>query len=130
MSLTTRRWGKRPLSPAMAAAALILQLALISGLLTQVGFGAGLVVVLPLLAPLPGLLRRRTYTAAWASMLLAFYCAGLLAEAYMRADKLPYLLLATVAALQFTVLVLFVRFAARERAASAGQMPPSDVVSP
>lgn len=67
-------------------------------------------VILPLLLPLNGLLRARAYTASWASMLVTFYCALLLSEAYMMpALKLPLLLLASVAAFDFVALMLFAK---------------------
>ena len=75
--------------------------------------------VLPLLLAWPGLLRGRAYTAAWASLLVAFYCALLLAEAYMQpAHKGALLVLATLAALDFAALTLFAKVQAR--AARAG----------
>ncbi|MGQ0530683.1 MAG: DUF2069 domain-containing protein [Panacagrimonas sp.] len=46
----------------------------------------GTLLALILLIPLPGLIRGRTYTYAWASMLVAFYVAGYLAEGYARPE--------------------------------------------
>ena len=51
---------------------LIVMLALVSG------WSVRLIQVLPLLLPLPGLLRGRIYTFKWATMLLAFYVAALM----------------------------------------------------
>jgi len=68
------------------------------------------VLVLPLLAPLPGLLRGRAYTAGWASMVVSFYCALLLAEAYMWPSRRGALIaLSVVAALDFVALMLFAK---------------------
>lgn len=66
--------------------------------------------VLPLLAVWPGLFKGRAYTAGWASMLVAFYCAMLLAEAYMLPKiKGPLLALAVVAVLDFVALMLYAK---------------------
>ena len=109
-------------------AAWVLHGALIGGLFTLVaGHGRpsllllAVLLVLPLLLALPGLLRGRGYTASWASMLVAFYCALLLAEmAVQPKHHLSLLLLAGVAALDFVVLMLFAKGAkARDRAGSA-----------
>lgn len=88
-----------------------------------------------LLLPLPGLLRGRSYTYAWASMLVAFYVAGYLATGYARPDTRGFaFLIASVAAIDYLSLMMFVRFRARERAAGtapepAGQTAGSDDVS-
>ena len=88
---------------------------LIAGLAWKAGVSAGLVLLLPLLAPLPGLWRGKSYTYAWASMLITFYCAGLLAEAYMRSSHAQeFRTLAAIAALEFVSLILFVRLRATE----------------
>lgn len=72
-----------------------------------------LLATLPLLAAWPGLLLGRGYTAAWASMIVAIYCALLLAEAYMQPLHKPVLLaLACIAALDFVALILFPKAAA------------------
>jgi uncharacterized membrane protein len=97
-------------------AALILQLALIAGLGVWCGPLPGLLLALPLVAPLPGLWRRRTYTAGWAGMVLAFYVAGLMAEGVAQPERrLIGGILSAVAALDFAALLLFVRLTARER---------------
>ena len=81
-------------------------------------------LALILLLPLPGLLRGRTYTYAWASMLVAFYVAGFLAEGYARPDsRAVSFAIGSVAALDYVALMLFVRFSARERAAPAVPAP-------
>ena len=68
------------------------------------------IAVLPLLASLPGLLRGRAYTAGWACMVVSFYCALLLAEAYMLPSlKGALLALSVVAALDFVALMLFAK---------------------
>lgn len=83
-----------------------------------------------LLFPLPGLWRGRTYTAAWASMLVAFYVAGYLADGYARTEgRAVSFLIASIAALDYLSLMMFVRFRAREaaaqRAATAAAEPSS-----
>lgn len=102
-------------------AALVLHVLLIAGLIAWCGWLPGILLCLPLLAPLPGLLRRRTYTAAWASMLLVFYVAGLLAEGVAVPGRRSVgTWLSVVAALDFVAVVLFVRLSARERKALSG----------
>ena len=94
--------------------ALLAHALLIAGIGWKVGVSVGLVLLLPLVAALPGLWRGRPYTYAWASMLLVFYCAGLLTEAYMRSSQgTQFRMLAFVSALEFVSLVLFVRLRAR-----------------
>ena len=84
--------------------------ALIAGSGRESALVLATLAVLPLLLPVPGLLRGRAYTASWTSMLVAFYCALLLSEAYMQpAYKLPLLLLAVVAAADFVALMLFAK---------------------
>jgi uncharacterized membrane protein len=111
-------------------AALILHLSLIAGLLLWCGWLPGLLLSLPLLAPLPGLLRRRTYTAGWASMLVVFYVGGLMAEGVAVPGRRGVgTLMSAVAALDFVSLVLFVRFSARERAMPAARSGSSDAAA-
>lgn len=88
--------------------------------LPVLGGAAGVVAALPLLAPAPGLWRARAYTHAWCSLLIVFYTAGLLV-AYKTAGGAGWLSLATLSALEFVALVLYVRFAAVDarRAAAA-----------
>jgi uncharacterized membrane protein len=70
---------------------------------------AGL-AVLPLIWPLPGLWRGNARTAGWASMLVSFYCALLLAEAYMLPRfKGPLVALSVLAAFDFVALMLFAK---------------------
>lgn len=70
----------------------------------------GAMACLPLLLPLPGLLRQRGYTASWASLVVVFYAALLLAEAYMQPHLRSALLaLAVLAALDFTALMLYAK---------------------
>lgn len=110
----------RPPSVYVRALALAAHFGLVIGLLAWSRSWLGLLVSLPLFAPLPGLLRGRDYTYAWASLLLVFYCAALLAEGVaMPAQKAPAWALAAVAALEFSALVLFVRLRSRERAAAS-----------
>ena len=103
-------------------AALLLHLGLIVGLIAWCGWLPGLLLSLPLLTPLPGLLRKKTYTAGWATMMVVFYVGGLLAEGVAIPGRRNIgTALSIVAALDFVSLVLFVRFAARERQALAAQ---------
>lgn len=107
-------------------AALLLHAALILGLLLWCGWPAGALLVLPLLAPLPGLLRRRTYTAGWASMLVVFYVGGLLAEGVAVPQRREVgTLLSVFAALDFVSLALFVRLSGRERQGLAARKESS-----
>ena len=101
---------------------------LIGGLFTLVAaqgtaslFVLASLLVLPLGLAIPGLLRGRGYTASWASMLVAFYCALLLAELVVQPrHHLALLLLAIVAALDFVALILLAKGAkARDRGGSA-----------
>ncbi len=102
--------------------ALATHLLLIAGLVAWCGWLPGILLSLPLLAPLPGLLRRSTYTAGWASMLLVFYVAGLLAEGVaVPGRRMIGTILSVFAALDFVGVVLFVRLSARERQASAAR---------
>ncbi|MDR3418558.1 MAG: DUF2069 domain-containing protein [Nevskia sp.] len=111
----------KPLSAWARRAALLLHLVLVGGLVAWCGWLPGMLLSLPLLTALPGLLRGRTYTASWASMLVVFYVAGLLAEGVaMPGRRSVGTLLSTVAALDFVSLVLFVRLTGRELAARTG----------
>lgn len=108
------------------AVTLGLHAGLIGAIVHLAGAGLGLILLLPLLAPLPGFWLSRSYTFAWASMLLVFYCAGFLAEAYMRPTLAWAMRVAAiVAALEFVSVVLFVRLAAREARAEAADRPPA-----
>ncbi|MGH8460805.1 MAG: DUF2069 domain-containing protein [Stenotrophobium sp.] len=106
------------LSPRVRGVTLVSHLLLIAILVFVSGWSVRLIQVLPLLLPLPGLLRGRIYTFKWATMLLAFYVAGWLAAGYMQpAQKWSCFGVAALAALDFVGLNLFVRFQARERIA-------------
>jgi uncharacterized membrane protein len=108
-----------PLSAHLRVAVLVAHGLLLAGL-PLAGRLAGVLLALPLLAPLPGLWRGRPYTYAWASMLVVFYVAGLLVM-----GRPLTLALAIVAALEFCALVLFVRARSLEaRAAAAAVSPP------
>ena len=84
--------------------------ALVAGRGSRAHLVLAVVTALPLLAPLPGLLRGRAYTAGWASMVVSFYCALLLAEAYMLPSlKGALIALAVVAAFDFVALMLYAK---------------------
>lgn len=103
-------------------AAVVLHLLLVVGIVMRDGSALGWVVASLLLLPLPGILQARTYTCAWASMLVGFYVAGYLAAGYARPDqKLGAFVLASIAALDYLSLMLFVRLSGRMRAALAAQ---------
>ncbi|MGH8457299.1 MAG: DUF2069 domain-containing protein [Stenotrophobium sp.] len=102
----------------MRRAVLASHLALIVVLALYSGLSVRLIQILPLLLPLPGMLRGRVYTHAWATMLLAFYVAAWLAAGYMQpAQKWLCFGIAALAAVDFVCLNLFVRFRAREQTA-------------
>lgn len=110
------------LSPRLRTATLILHLLLIAVLVLISGWSVRLIQVLPLLLPLPGLLRGRVYTFKWATMLLTFYVAAWLAAGYMQpAQKWLCFGVAALAALDFVALNLFVRFQAREQIAQTAR---------
>ncbi len=91
--------------------ALIIALfALVAGRGSRAHLLLAVLTALPLLAAVPGLLRRRAYTASWASMVVAFYCAMLMAEAYMLPRlKGALLALSVLAVLDFVALMLFTK---------------------
>ncbi len=108
------------LSPWAWRLAVAAHLSLILLMSLRSGLSPWLLLVAPLLLPLPGMLRRRDYTCAWASMLVVFYCAAYLAAGYAEpARKWAHFAFAAVAALDFSGLVLFVRLGARERFAES-----------
>ena len=112
-------------------AALTCHVLLMVGLIAWCGWLPGVLLCLPLLAPLPGLLRRNTYTAGWASMLIVFYVGGLMAEGVAVPGRRSIgTTLSVVAALDFVAMVLFVRLTARERQASAAQTESSGAAAP
>lgn len=79
-----------------------------------------LVMAAILCLPLPGLWRRRAYTYAWSSMLIAFFVAGYLADGYARpATRLSAFAMASIAAIDFVAVMMYVRVSARERAAAS-----------
>ena len=81
-----------------------------------------LVLALVLTAPMPGIAMGRAYTCAWASMLVTFFVGGYLAAGYAKPDeKVAAFAVATLAALDFVSLVLYVRFRGREAAARAAR---------
>jgi uncharacterized membrane protein len=108
------------------AVTLGLHAGLIGGIVLLAGGGIGLLLLAPLVAPLRGYWLGKPYTFAWASMLLVFYCAGFLAEAYMRPTLAwPLRTVATIAAFEFVSAVLFVRLRAKEARAGASGPPPA-----
>lgn len=111
------------LSPAHWAlvVALLAQLSLAAGLMLWSGWIAGAVLSAPLLLTLPGLLRSRPRAAAYCGYLMILYVAMLLAEAYAQRERhVVGLTLASIAALSFIALILFVRWSARELALQSG----------
>ena len=89
--------------------------ALVAGRGTRAHWVLAVLAVLPLLWPAPGLWRGNARTAGWASMLVAFYCAFLLAEAYMLPRlKGALVALSVVAALDFVALMLFAKAKKRQ----------------
>ncbi len=73
----------KPLSLYARLTALVMHLALIVALIWGSQSSLGLIGAFGLFLPLPGLLRGRERTHAWASMLLVGYCALLLANGYV-----------------------------------------------
>lgn len=103
-------------------------LALMLIIAVRSGWGVPLLVAVPLLFPLPGLLRGRDYTFAWSTMLLVFYVGGYLAAGHANpADKWACFGVAALAALEFVALSIYVKARSRERAflqAQSGQALP------
>ncbi|TAM11230.1 MAG: DUF2069 domain-containing protein [Nevskiaceae bacterium] len=96
--------------------ALAAQAVLAAGLMAWSGWVAGAILSAPMLLTLPGLLRRRPRSAAWAGYLMVLYFAGLMAEAYALHERhTDGVLLAAAALIAFFSLILFVRWSARER---------------
>jgi uncharacterized membrane protein len=107
-----------PLSVWMRRLVLLSHVALIVAIVRVSAPVIAVLLIVPLLLPLPGLLRGRDYTHAWATMLLAFYVGGWLAAGYATpAQKGVCFVIAALAAVDFVALNLFVKFRARERAA-------------
>ena len=102
----------------------IAHVVLLLGVLFRNPSPLSVLLALVLLTPLYGLLRGKTYTFAWASMLVAFFVAGYLAEGYARPESRgSAFALASVAALDYVALMMFVRFRARETAAARAAAP-------
>lgn len=113
---------KTPLSAWVCSGALALHAALIFGLSIWCGWRPGIVLAAPLIISAFGLLRERTYTAAWASLCLCFYIGGFLVEAYASPPHRTIALrMSIVATLDFTALLLFVRWRLREQRVAAAQ---------
>lgn len=107
---------RTPLSTWAWAVALACHCVLANGLWIWAGLLPGILVVLPLALGLPGLIRRRRYTAGWLTLLLSGYVAALLAEAAAVPSRHRIALgFAAVAAVEFAALVLYVRWSAREQ---------------
>lgn len=110
----------KPLSRWPHAIAVAAHLGLIIGLIWSSRSMLGLALALLLFLPLPGLLRGRERTHAWASMLIAFYCAALLSNAYAQAEgRALNFVLAALAAIEFCAVMIYVRWRAHERRALA-----------
>ena len=110
MSLPTLVTRVHRLTVFLHGALIIALFALVAGRGSRAHLLLALIVVLPLLAAVPGLLRARAYTAGWASMVVCFYCALLLAEAYMLPTlKGALLALSVLAAFDFVALMLFAK---------------------
>lgn len=108
-----------PLSTRMRRLALASHLSLMAVLAWINVPVAAVILIAPLLLPLPGLLRGRAYTHAWATMLLTFYVGGYLAAGYFDpAHKWRCFGVALLAALDFVALNLYVKFLSRERLGS------------
>lgn len=95
------------------AATLAVHLALIAGLILS-GGTLSLLAALLLFAPLPGMLRADGTTYRWATLLLTFYVALLLAEGYAQPQtQVTSFLLAALAAADFIGLVACSRLTVR-----------------
>lgn len=94
-----------------------LHLALITGLILSGGSMLSLLGALILFAPLPGMLRADGTTYRWATLLLSFYVAFLLAEGYARPlEQTAWFALAALAAADFMGLIACSRFTSRATA--------------
>jgi len=107
--------------------ALVVALPLMSGVF-------GLVMAVPLLCVAPGLWRGTPRMYAGASLLLIFYAGGGLMEALAHSSRTPgALAVASIAALEFCGMILYVRVRAaeiRRASATAGQTPASADAAP
>jgi uncharacterized membrane protein len=112
--------ARQTLTPGNLRKAVLAAHAVLMAGLVLTGGWPGAVLALPLLAPLDGLWRGRSYTFAWCSLLIVFYAGGLLAEGYAApAHRAAMFLVALVAAIEFVALVLYVRINARYAATAA-----------
>ena len=102
--------------------ALVAHVLLIVGVTLRDPSALSWVLAAILCIPLHGLWRGRTFTYAWSSMLIAFFVAGYLAEGYARpATRLSAFAMASIAAVDFVAVMMFVRVSAREAAAAAAR---------
>lgn len=121
-----------PLSRYAQFAALAGDVCLMLGLLawhgylapTGLGIGLGLALCIPLLLPLPGLLRAKSYTHAWASLMVMLYIAYALTEFLANPQPRAVLPALLAAVLMFVGCTVFVRLRAREVQAQPDQPEP------
>lgn len=82
---------------------------------TAGGLFLAVLAVAPLLFPAWGITRGVARTAAWGSMIVAFYCPWLLSEAYMHPSQKVWLVcLGITAALDFSGLMLLAKGISRQ----------------
>lgn len=112
----------RPASHLARLVALALHVALLAGL-PAIGGLLGALAAVPLLAPLRGLARGSTYTAGWTSLLMSWYAGILAAEVWFDPAQRAALVLAVIAGVEFSALLLFVRLSAREGSARPTGVP-------
>ena len=100
-------------------AALIVSLAAWHGWLfpsAALGWAFAVALIIPLLFPLHGLLRGKSYTHAWTSLLALFYVLLSMTEVLSNPrERIPAAAALAASLLLFSGCVLYVRFAARER---------------
>ncbi|ULQ45592.1 DUF2069 domain-containing protein [Flagellatimonas centrodinii] len=102
-------------SPRFRWATVLLHLTLIGMMAVTADSALGWCATGLLALAVPGLVRGRLRTYGWASMLVAFYSALWLANGYAAGpERALSLWVATVAALDFSAIVLFARFRRRE----------------
>lgn len=102
-------------SPRLRWAAVLLHLTLMGMMAATADTALGWCATGLLALALPGLIRGHLRTYGWASMLVAFYSALWLANGYAAGPaRALSLAMATVAALDFSAIVLFARFRRRE----------------
>jgi uncharacterized membrane protein len=93
---------------------------LILGVALRTPSALSVLIAALLCLPLPGLIRGRSYTFAWAAMLVGFFVAGYLADGYARPEtRGSAFVLASIAAIDFIALRMFGRWRAREAALAA-----------